>query len=98
MAISKTTDATIIAIHQVNNKTEIIQPNNHADIVTEQIINAGIVRPVLIAQDWDTYLANAEHHDKIKNNRQQNSNVKQNTRNFNQDRNATSSQQQNTLN
>ena len=66
MAISKTTDTTIIAIHQVNNKTEITQNNNHADIVTEQISCPGIVKHVLIAEDWDMCLANVEHHDKIK--------------------------------
>ena len=66
MAISKTTDITLIAIHPINNKIETTQTSNHADIVTEQIINPGIVRPVLTAEDWDTCLANVEHHDKIK--------------------------------
>ena len=66
VAISKTTDTTIIAIHQISNKTEITQPNNHADIVTEQIVNPGIVKLVSIAEDWEICLAKAEHHDKIK--------------------------------
>ena len=66
MAISKTTDTTIIAEHQINNKTEITQTNNLADIVTEQIINPGIGKLVLIADDLNIYLAQAEHHDKIK--------------------------------
>ena len=66
MAISKTTDTTIIAIHQLNNKIEITQINNHADIVIEQITSPGIVKPVLTAEEWDTCLANVEHHDKIK--------------------------------
>ena len=65
MAISKTTDTTTIALRQSDNKTETTQINNHADIVTEQITNPGIVQPVLIAEDWDICLANAEHHDKI---------------------------------
>ena len=66
VAINKTTGSTIIAIQPINNKTEITKTNNHADIATEQIINLGIVRPVLIAEAWDTCLANVEHHDKIK--------------------------------
>ena len=66
VAINKTTDTTTIAIQQINSKTEITQTNNHVDIVIEQITNQGIVRPVLIAEDWDTCLANVEHLDKIK--------------------------------
>ena len=66
VAINKTTDTTIIAIHQTNNKTEKTQINNHADIVTEQIINPGISNVVLIAEGWDICLANAEHHDNIR--------------------------------
>ena len=66
VAISKTTDTTIITIHQINNKTKITQTKNHADIVTEQIINPRIVKLVLIAEAWDMCLANAEHLDKIK--------------------------------
>ena len=66
VAINKTTDIITIAIHQISNKTETTQINNHADIVTEQIINLGIVKPVSTAADWDTCLANAEHHDRIK--------------------------------
>ena len=63
---TKTIDTTTIAIHQTNNKTETTQTNNHVDIVTEQIISPGIVKPVLTKEDWDTCFANVEHHDKIK--------------------------------
>ena len=66
VANRKTTDTTKTAIHQINNKAEITQTNNHADIVTEQIINPGIVKRVLIAEDWDTCHAKVEHLDKIK--------------------------------
>ena len=66
VAISDRTDIATIAIHQTGNKTETTQVNKHIDIVTEQLINLGIVRPVLIAVDWDICLANVEHHDKIK--------------------------------
>ena len=66
VAISKTTDTTIIAIRQISNKTEITQINNHVGIVTEQITSPEIVKLVLIAEDWDIYLANVEHHDQIK--------------------------------
>ena len=66
MAISKPTDTTIIAIHQISNKSEITQIDNHVDTVTEQITSPGIVRPVLIAEDWDICLASVEHHDKIR--------------------------------
>ena len=64
--IFKTTDTTIIALQQINNKTEITQFNNHVDIVTEKITNPGIVRPALIAEDWDMCLAIVEHHNKFK--------------------------------
>ena len=50
VAISNTTDTTIIAIQQINNKTEITQIKNHLDIVTEQITSPEIVKPVLTAQ------------------------------------------------
>ena len=63
--ISKTTDTTIIAIHQTSNKTEITQTNNHVGIVTEQITSPEIVKHVFIAEDWDICLANAEHREKI---------------------------------
>ena len=66
VAISKTTDITIIAIQQISNKTEITQINNHADIITEQIINLGVVKHVLIAEKWDICLAKVEHRDIIK--------------------------------
>ena len=66
MAINKATDITTIAIQQISNKTETTQTNNHAGIVTEQITNPGIVKLVLIAEDWDICLVNVEHHDKIK--------------------------------
>ena len=66
VAINKTTDITTIATHQISNKTETTPTNNHAGIVTEQITNPGIVKLVLITEDWDTCLANAEHLDKIK--------------------------------
>ena len=66
VAINKTTDIATIAIHQISNKTEITQTNNHAGIVTGQITNPGVVKFVLIAEHWDTCLANAEHLDKIK--------------------------------
>ena len=51
VAINKTTDITTIAIHQTSNKTETTQTNSHADIVIEQIINPGIVKLALIAED-----------------------------------------------
>ena len=66
MEISKTTDITTIAIHQICKKTETTQTSNHADIVTEQITSQGITKPVFTVEDWDTCLANVEHHDKIK--------------------------------
>ena len=66
VAISKTTDIITIAIHQSSNKIEITQTNNHADIVTKQTYSPEMVKPVLIAEDWDICLANVEHHDKIK--------------------------------
>ena len=66
VAISKTTDTTIIAIQQIINKTETTQINNNVGIVTEQITSPGIVKHVLIAEDWDICLANAEHPDKIR--------------------------------
>ena len=66
VAVNKTIDTTTIAIHQTSNKPEITQTNNHAGIVTEQITNPGIVKLVLIAEDWDICLVNVEHHDKIK--------------------------------
>ena len=66
VAINKTTDITTIALHQTSNKTEITQTNNRVGIVTEQITSPGIARHVLIVEDWDICLANAEHHDKIK--------------------------------
>ena len=66
VAISKTTDTTKTAVPQISNKTETTQVSDHADIVTKQIINPGIVKPDLIAADWDISLANVEHHDKIK--------------------------------
>ena len=66
VAISKTTDTITIAIHQTSNQTEITQINNHVGIVTEQIINPGTVKIVLIAEDWDICLANVEHQDKIR--------------------------------
>ena len=66
VAINKTTDIITIAIHQTSNKTEITQINNHVGIVTEQITSPGIVKRVLIAEDWDICLVNVEHHDKIK--------------------------------
>ena len=66
MAIRKTTDTTILAVHETSNKTETPQTNNHVDIVTEQITNPGIVKPGLIAKDWDICLANVEHQNKIR--------------------------------
>ena len=66
VAVNKTIDTTTIAIHQTSNKPEITQTNNHAGIVTEQITNPGIVKLVLIAEDWDICLVNVEHLDKIK--------------------------------
>ena len=66
VAINKTTDTIIIAIHQTSNKPDITQINNRAGIVTEQITSPGIVKHVLIAEDWDTCLVNVEHHDRIK--------------------------------
>ena len=65
VAISKTIDIITIPIHQTSNQIEITQTNNHADIVTEQITSPGIVKHVLIAEDWDICLANVEHPDKI---------------------------------
>ena len=66
VAINKTTDIITIAIHQNSNKTETTQINNHVGIVTEQITSPGIFKLVLISEDWDTCLANVEHHDKIR--------------------------------
>ena len=66
VAISKTTDTTIIAIQQIINKTETTQINNNVGIVTEQITSPGIVKHVLIAEHRDICLANAEHPDKIR--------------------------------
>ena len=66
VAINKTTDLITIAIHQTSKKTEITQINNHVGIVTEQITSPGIVKQVLIAEDWDICLANVEHRDKIR--------------------------------
>ena len=66
MAISKITDTTIIAIHQIINKTETTHVNNHVDTSTEQITSPKIVKPVSTAEAWDICLANVEHHDKIK--------------------------------
>ena len=66
VAINKTTGIITIAIHQISNKTETTQINNHVDIVTELITSPGIVKLVLIAEDWDTCLVNVEHHDRIK--------------------------------
>ena len=66
VAINKKTGITTIAIHQTSNKTEITQINNHADIVTEQIITLGVVKLILIAEDWGTCPANVEHYDIIK--------------------------------
>ena len=64
----KTTDTTktTVAIHQTINKTEILQTNNHVEIVTEQITNTEIVKFVSNAEEWDTSLAHAEHHDSIR--------------------------------
>ena len=66
VAINKTTDIITIEIHQTSNKTGITQTNNLVDIVTEQITSPGIVKHVLIAEDWDICPANVEHHDKFK--------------------------------
>ena len=65
-AINKTTDIITIAIHRTSNKTEITQINNNVGIVTEQITSPGIVKHVLIVEDWDICLVKVEHHDKIK--------------------------------
>ena len=65
VAISKTTDITLIAVHETSNKTETTQTNNHLDFATEQITSLGIVKPALIAEDWDICLAKIEHHDEI---------------------------------
>ena len=66
VAISKITNTTKIAKHQLSNKTETTQINNLVDIVTEQITNPETVKLVLTAEDWDICLANVEHHDKIR--------------------------------
>ena len=66
VAINETTDIITIAIHQTSNKTEITQTNNHVGIVTEQITSPGIVKHVLISEDWDICLANVERRDKIR--------------------------------
>ena len=66
VAINKTTDIIPIAIHQTSNKTEIKQRNHHVCILTEQITSRGIVKHVLIAEDWDICLANVEHRDTIR--------------------------------
>ena len=66
MAINKTTDIITIAIHQTSNKTEPTQINNHVGIVTEQITSPGIVKHVLISEDWDICVAIVEHQDEIR--------------------------------
>ena len=66
MAISKTTDITLFAKHETGNKTQTTQTNKHVDIVTEQITSPGIVKLVLIAEEWHMCLANVEHYDKIR--------------------------------
>ena len=66
VAINKTTDTTTMPVHQIYNKTETTQMNNHVDIVTEQITGPEIVKPFLTAEDSDTCLANVEQHDRIK--------------------------------
>ena len=94
MAIRKTTEKTKIAIHQTSNKTETRQTNNHVDFAKEQIISPGIFKPVLL--DWDMS-RECRIPRQSQNNKQQTSNGKQNSRIYNQDRNASSSQQQITL-
>ena len=66
VAINKTTDIITIAIHQTSKKTEITQTNNHVGLALEQITSRGIVKRVLIADDWDICLANVEHRDRIR--------------------------------
>ena len=66
VAINKTKVIITIAIHQTSNKTEITQTNNHVGIVTEQTTSPGIVKHVLIAEDWDICVAKVEHRDKIR--------------------------------
>ena len=66
MAISKITDTTIIAIHQISNKTETTQVNNHVDTATEQITSPEIVKLASTAEDWGICLGNVEYHHKIK--------------------------------
>ena len=44
----------------------ITQINNHADFVIEQITNPAIFKLVSTAEDWDTCLANVEHHNRIR--------------------------------
>ena len=66
VAINKITDTTTIAVHQICNKTGTTQINNHVDIVTEQITSPGIVKFVLIAEEWDICHTNEEHPYKIK--------------------------------
>ena len=55
-----------MAINQISNKTETTQINNHVDTVTELTTSPGIVKHVLIAEDWDICPVNVKHHDRIK--------------------------------
>ena len=66
VAISKTAEITILAERQTSNKTETTHTSNHVDIITEQIISQGIVKPVLTAEDRDICLVKVEQHDRIK--------------------------------
>ena len=66
VANSKATDVTTTAVHQNISKTKTTQTSNQVDIVSEQMTSTGIVKLVLGVEDWDIYLANKEHHNKIR--------------------------------
>ena len=65
---TKTTDTikAIFAKHQTSNKPELTQINSHIDLAIEQSTNPGIAKLLLTVEDWDIYLPNVEHHERIR--------------------------------